>query len=126
MNWSILISGLFAAFTTICHFAIGTKLYLQPMLSATFDTVARKVMHCVFHYVSAFLIISSLVLLGTGLGINLGGDAPLMVRVLALNYAAFAIVQLVLALTSEIEKPLIKMFQWTFFVLIAVFAFIGA
>ena len=68
MNWLVLISGLVAGFCTIGHFAIGSKQYLQPMLQATFDDVPKKVMHCVFHYVSVYLVLSTIFLLAVGLG----------------------------------------------------------
>jgi hypothetical protein len=49
-----------------------------------------------------------------------------MVKLIAIHYAAFAIVQIVIALASGIERALFKMFQWTIFVVIAVFAWLGA
>jgi magnesium-transporting ATPase (P-type) len=78
MNWYIIIAGLIGALTTIGHFAMGSKEFLRPMLEASFDPVPKKVMHCVFHYVSAYLILSS-----------------------------------------------IALFQWVFFILIALFSFLG-
>ncbi|UCH23918.1 MAG: hypothetical protein JSU83_12240 [Deltaproteobacteria bacterium] len=126
MNTLLLISGLVAGFCTAGHFIIGSKSYLKPMLAAAFDDVAKKVMHCVFHYVSVFLVLSSIALLLLGFGIHLDSDAALMVKFIALHYAFFALIQLVIALTSKIEKALLKMFQGTIFVLIAVFAWLGA
>ncbi|MFH1009389.1 MAG: hypothetical protein V1800_18080 [Candidatus Latescibacterota bacterium] len=126
MNTLVIISGVFALMTTIGHFSMGSKSFLGPMLDATFDPVARKVMHCVFHYVSTFLILSTLAMLGVGTGVIAADGASLLVQFIAANYAAFALWQLVLASTSGIEKGVIKLFQWIFFVLIAAFAWIGA
>jgi hypothetical protein len=126
MNALLLISGLVAGFCTVGHFMIGSKSYLNPMLTAAFDDVAKKVMHCVFHYVSVFLVLSSIALLVLGFGIQWKSDAALMVKFIALHYAFFALVQLVIALTSKIEKAPLKMFQWTIFVVIAVSAWLGA
>ena len=53
-------------------------------------------------------------------------DASLTVKLIAIHYAAFAIVQISIALISGIERALFKMFQWTIFVVIAVFAWLGA
>jgi len=125
MNWPLVISGLFAGFTTVGHFTMGSKMYLQPMMQADFDPVAKKIMHSVFHYVSVFLILSSAALLALGFGITFSLD-EMLVKFIAFNYAGFAVTQISLALTSDIEKSLFKMFQWTFFVLIATFAWLGA
>jgi hypothetical protein len=125
MNWLLTISGLFAAFTTIGHFVVGTKQYLVPTLEASLDEVPKKVMHCLFHYISVFLILSAVVLLAAGFGIGLGGDSTQLIRFIAINYAAFAGAQVVIAVRSDIERGPFKLFQWTFFVLIAVFAWLG-
>jgi len=125
MNWLITISGIFALFTTIGHFTVGSKQFLKPMLDATFDPVARKVMHCVFHYVSVFLILSTLALLLVGTGAMEFPRSMILVQFIAANFALFAIWQIVLASTSGITNGVFKLFQWVFFVLISGFAFIG-
>jgi hypothetical protein len=113
MNWLVLISGLVAAFCTVGHFAIGSKQYLQPMLQASFDDVAKKVMHCVFHYVSVYLVLSTAFLIAVGFGYKFNTDA-------------IAVTQLIIAATSKIPNAVFKMFQWIIFVVIAVFAWLGA
>ena len=125
MNWLVLISGLVAAFCTVGHFAVGSKQYLQPMLQASFDDVAKKVMHCVFHYISAFLVISTLFLLSVGIGLKFKSGYTLLVDFIAIHYASFAVIQLVIALKSGIPKPAFKLFQWIFFSLTAIFAWLG-
>ncbi|MBT7788345.1 MAG: hypothetical protein HN757_05645 [Calditrichaeota bacterium] len=125
MKLMILIAGFAAGFTTIGHFFIGTKQFLSPMLESEFDQVPKKVMHCVFHYVSVFLIASTAVLLLDGFGVDLGGDTILLVRFISVNYAAFAIWQILIAATSSIPNGLFKLFQWIFFVIISVCAMLG-
>jgi hypothetical protein len=125
MNWLLFIAGLFGGFTTLGHFFIGGKNFLKPMLEASFDEVPKKVMHCVFHYVSAYLILSTIVLLAMGLGFHFKGDTTLLVKFIAIHYAVFAITQLIIALTSKIQKGIFKLFQWVFFVIIAVSAWLG-
>ncbi len=126
MNWFIIVAGIFALFTTIGHFTIGSKQYLKPMLNATFDPIAKKVMHCVFHYVSAFLILSTVVLLVIGTGIHNTQGSTILVQFIAVNYALFAIWQIVLASISDIPNGVFKLFQWVFFILISGFALFGA
>lgn len=126
MNIWVTLAGVFALSTTIGHFTMGSKEYLKPMLEADFNIVSKKVMHSVFHYVSVFLILSAIALIGVGTGILSFEGSALLVRFIALNYAAFAVWQIGIAVTSGIPKGIFKMFQWVFFVLIAAFAFLGA
>ena len=126
MNWLIFISGLFAGFCTLGHFAVGSKQYLKPMLQSSFDEVAKKVMHCVFHYVSVFLVLSTVVLLAVGLGYGFGQNSTVLVKFIAINFALFAVSQIIIAASSGIQNAVFKMFQWIIFILIAVPAWIGA
>ncbi len=126
MNWMILISGLAAGFVNLGHFTIGSKEFLKPMLQADFDDVPKKVMHCVFHYVSVYLILSFIVLMAIGLGFSFGTADKLLVKFIAVNYFFFAITQIVIAAASNIPKGVIKLFQWIFFLIIVIFAWIGA
>ncbi|MEE9536911.1 MAG: hypothetical protein V3V51_05650 [Desulfobacterales bacterium] len=122
----ILISGLAAGFVNFGHFTVGRKDFLKPMLQADFDDVPKKVMHCVFHYISVFVVLSFIVLIAIGLGFSFGTANALLVKFIAINYFLFAITQIVIAATSNIPNGVIKLFQWIFFMLIAIFAWIGA
>ena len=122
MNVYIIIAGVIACATTAGHFMVGSKQFLQPMLAASFDPVAKKVMHCVFHYVSTFLILSAATLLLVGFNRWPGAGSVAVVNFIAANYALFAIWQLVLAITSDIPRGIFKLFQWVFFILIALFS----
>ncbi len=126
MNWFIISAGIFGAFTTIGHFTMGTKEYLKPMLAASFDEIPKQVMRSVFHYVSVFLILTTLALLALGFGFITDSQPSMLARFIALNYAFFAIWQLAIAATSGIPNGILKLFQWTFFVIIAVLTWIGA
>jgi hypothetical protein len=126
MNWMILISGLAAGFVNLGHLIIGGKGFLKPMLQADFDEVPKKVMHCVFHYVSVYVALSFIVLIAIGLGFSFGAADTLLVKFIAINYFLFAITQIVIAATSNIPKGVTKLFQWIFFMVIAIFAWIGA
>lgn len=125
MNWLLFISGLFALLAVIDHFVMSEKSFLKPMLNASFDDIPKKVMYSVFHFISIFLVLSAAVLLALGLGYKCNGDFSLLVRFIAINYLLFAISQIIIALTSKIDKAIFKLFQWAFFILIAVFAWIG-
>jgi hypothetical protein len=126
MNWMILIAGLVAGFVNVGHFTVGSKDFLKPMLQADFDDVPKKVMHCVFHYVSVYVVLSFIVLIAIGLGFSFGTADALLVKFIAVNYFFFAITQIVIATASNIPKGAIKLFQWIFFMGVAIFAWIGA
>ena len=126
MNWQLIIAGAFALFTTLGHFTIGKKEFLMPTLNADFDRIAKKVIHCVFHYVSTFLILSTVLLMAVGFGILNPEQSKFAVYFIALNYTIFAIWQIGLALLSGIPNGIFKLFQWIFFILISIFAFMGA
>ena len=125
MNWLLFTSGIVAAITTVGHFAMGSKRFLQPVLNAPIDDVPKKVMHSLFHYISTYLVLSTIFLILLGLGVDFKGDSTFLVRFIAYNYIVFAIIQIIIALTSKIEKPLLQLFQWVFFVVIAVLAWLG-
>lgn len=125
MDWYIIVAGLIAAATTFGHFAVGSKQFLKPMLGASFDPIPKKVMHCVFHYVSTYLILSTITLLIIGLGIWSGIGTAAVINFIAVNYVVFAIWQIALAYTSGIPNGIFKLFQWIFFALIALFSFLG-
>ena len=126
MNWLILIAGLFALFATIGHLTMGRKSFLNPMMDASFDEVSKKVMQTVFHYVSVFQILSAVALLLVAFGFSCNLDNTLLIWFIALNYSLFAFAGIIIALTSGIPNGLAKMFQWIFWIIIAVFAWIGA
>ena len=125
MNWLIFIAGIIAAMTVVGHFTVGRKDFLKPMLEAPIDDLPKKVMHCVFHYISAFLVLSTLALLAVGLGVKFKSSQNFLVDFIAIHYATFAVIQLVIALKSKIPKPALKLFQWIFFSLIAILSWLG-
>ena len=125
MNWPIFIAGIGAVMITLGHFAVGSKLYLRPMLQASFDDLPKKVNHCVFHYISAYLVLSAVFLLLVGTGYTNPADTSWLVKFISLNYGLFTVVQIVIAATSGIKNAILKMFQWTLFSFVAVFAWVG-
>ncbi len=122
MNYWTLSAGVVAFLTTLGHFIVGKKGILVPMLRVRFDEVSQKTMHCAFHYISAFMVLSTGALLAAGAGIN---EDRSLVMFIAATYAAFAGIQIVIALASGLRRSLLRLFQWTLFLLIALLAWIG-
>ena len=77
MTGLIISAGVIAAMTTLGHFAVGSRQSLAPMQEADFEQIPKRVVRCVFHYVSAFPILSTLTLLRPGFHADLGPDAYL-------------------------------------------------
>lgn len=125
MNIYAVIAGVLGLFASIGHLTIGKKQFLKPMMSATFDPLAKKVMQTVFHYITVFLLLSSYMLIMPGI---MGDDCQFVATPLfafiGVNYFFFAVAQVIIALRAKIS--LLKMFQWMFWVLIAAFSFLAA
>ena len=68
MNIAIVVAAALAVFVAFGHFAFGIKWYLKPMLNSEFEKIPKTTMQCVFHYVSAFLTLSAIVLWLAGFG----------------------------------------------------------
>ncbi|TRX72489.1 hypothetical protein [Carboxylicivirga sp. M1479] len=125
MNTMVLLAGIVAGLATLGHFTAGTKLYLKPFLACDLDPVPKNVILSVFHYVSVYQIFSSLILVMVGINFeNCMHDPTMVLNFIGINYGFFALVQIVIALTSSVKGGLFKMFQWIFWVLIAVLVFI--
>ncbi len=126
MNYYILTSGVIASLATIGHFAIGFKEFLKPVLISNVDEIPKKVMLSLFHYMSVFMIFTTVILLSISMGKNLiFENSSDIVRFIGYIYAGFAVVQFIIALTSSIKLGVFKLFQWIFWILIAVFSLIG-
>jgi hypothetical protein len=95
------------------------------MLEATFDPIPKKVMHCMYHYISTFSCLSALMLLLVGLNIMSGTGTTAVIYFIMINFVVSAILQIVIAVSSDIPKGLFKLFHWIFFILIALFSFLG-
>ena len=126
MNYYILIAGVLSLFATIGHFAIGTKDFLRPVMASEVDEIPKKVMESLFHYMSVYMILTSVVLISISLGYSLGFDHPAdVVQLIGTIYACFAVSQFYIALSSSIKMGVFKLFQWIFWALIAIFSFSG-
>ncbi len=124
MDNSLLTAGILAALATMGHFGVGYKRFLKPVLKANIDPVAAKVMSSLFHYMSVYMILTTVILLAFGFGDPLFFKSPGdVVLIIGLSYAGFALVQFVIALTSSIPMGILKLFQWIFWALIAAFCF---
>lgn len=127
MNYFIFISAILSLAAVIGHFTMGRKNYLKPVLDSDIDIVPKKVMLSLFHYMSVFMVLSTIVLLaGSHELCPMYDYVHNMIRFIAVVYAFFALSQFIIAVTSGIPSGAIKLFQWILWALIAAFAILGA
>ncbi len=126
MNYFIFISALIALVAVIGHFSMGRKTYLVPVLDSEIDSIPKSVMQSLFHYMSVFLVVSTIILLaGSHHLCPMYDYVHNMIKLIAVVYALFGITQFIIALSSGISGGVFKLFQWVFWVLIALFAILG-
>ncbi len=126
MNYFIFVSAILSLAAVIGHFTMGRKDYLLPVLKSEIDIVPKKVMQSLFHYMSVFLVLSSIILFaGSHPSCPLYDYVHNMIKFIGIVYAFFAIAQFLIALTSGIPGGVFKLFQWVFWALIAAFAILG-
>ena len=124
MKWLVFIAGIICGVAVILHLTVARKQAVSPMIDVSFDPVAKRLMHCQFHFTSTFACLSAIMMILVGLGIWPGFVAVLYF--IAVNNLIQALVLFFIALTSGIPKALLKMPQWIGLIIIAVLLFIGA
>ena len=126
MNYFIFLSALVSLASLIGHFTLGRKRYLQPVLDSGIDIVPKKVMLSIFHYMSVFMVLSTIILFaGSHHSCPLYDYVHHMIRFIGIVYAFFGVVQFIIGAGSGIPGGVFKLFQWIFWVLIALFAVLG-
>lgn len=126
MNIYFLLAGIIAALTCVMHFTYDRQQFLVPMQQAVFDPIAKSVMQCVFHYISVFLLLSTFILLVCAFEAISQMHSFGMLVFIALNFGLFAIWQIYIGFSSDLEQPFKHLFQWIFFVVISVLTLLGA
>ncbi len=127
MNYQVLFAGILAAMATFGHFTAGRKLYLKPVMESDLDEIPKRIVLSLFHYMSAFQVMSSIVLLvGCGNKCMMYENVNDVVKFIGICYGLFAIVQFIIGATSPVKNGVLKMFQWMFWAFISTFALLGA
>ncbi|MBC8316075.1 MAG: hypothetical protein ISR57_05780 [Bacteroidales bacterium] len=126
MNYFTLFAGIIALIAVIGHFAMGKKMYLTPVLKSDIDEVPKKVVESLFHYMSAFMIITTFFLIWSSFGMcRLFEHTNEVALFIGIIYGGFAITQFIIALISSIKMGPLKMFQWIFWMAISVLSILG-
>ena len=127
MNYLYLIAGILSLSASVGHFTMGSKDFLKPVLASGIEIIPKKVMHSLFQYMSVYLVLTTVILLMFSFGKTWFFQTEQDVAVfIGITYAGLAIVQIIIAVTSSIERGILKLFQWVFWLLIALFAIWGS
>jgi len=127
MNYLILTAAILALIAFIAHVTMGQKNYLKPIMESEIDAVPKKFVQSLFHYLTVFLLFSTIILLaGSHSSCPLYAYVMHMVRFIAVVYGLFAVTSLVIALTSKINGGMLKLFQWILFTAISTLAVFGS
>lgn len=126
MNTYALIAGIIALLATLGHLTIGNQSYYKPLGKSDIDITVKTIFKALFHYITGFQILSSFILIMIGIRGNGCNFEPLLVLgFIAANYIFWMIAQLVIAIKSPIKGAATKLFQWIFWLLIAVFTILA-
>ncbi|MDP7668236.1 MAG: hypothetical protein QF738_09285 [Rhodospirillales bacterium] len=125
INTYLVISGLIAAFVLVGHSTIGRKQFFLPMVEATFDPRAKRIMEFVWHMSTASLVFPPLVLLYAGFAGADGQAWKYLIAYLAVQYAAWGAAHLLIVTTSGLPGAMYKLFQWALFLAVGGFAWAG-
>ncbi|KPK28481.1 MAG: hypothetical protein AMJ61_02195 [Desulfobacterales bacterium SG8_35_2] len=126
MNYYYLIAGILSLMAVFGHFTMGAKDFLKPVLDSQIDVIPKKVMHSLFHYMSVFMVLTTIIMLMFSFDKRFMFENTHDIGIfIGIIYSGFAISQFVIALISSIDKGIFKLFQWVFWILIAVFCFLG-
>ncbi|MGQ1785165.1 MULTISPECIES: hypothetical protein [unclassified Saccharicrinis] len=127
MNYLLLGAGIISLSAVAGHFAMGGKEYLKPIMNSNAGPIPRYVMKSLFHYLSVFQVLATLLLFLAAIDFNCRlFELNSVARLLGVMYVGFGISQIVVAANSSVKGGVFKMFQWIFWLLIGVLAILGS
>jgi len=126
MNVLLLISGALAAFMVLGHSTIGRRQFFLPMLDATFDPTAKRIMGFVWHMSTVTLVAAAAALIYAGLAPGDGATRGPLAFYVAAQFLAYGAVHLIVVSTSKLPGAVYKQFQWSLFFAVGATAWVGA
>jgi len=126
MNYFIFVSAIISLAAVIGHFTMCRRDHLKPVMDSDIDIVPKKVIQSIFHYMSVFMVLSTIILFaGSHHSCPLYDYVQNMIRFIGIVYACFALTQFIIAVSSGIPGGIFKLFQWILWALIAAFVILG-
>lgn len=122
MNYFLLSSGIISLLGCVGHFTLGYNDYIRPVLQSDIDVIPKKIVLCIYHYMSVFMVITTILLLSFAFNQYLiFENVTDAVKVLVISYVGFAVAGFLIST----KVGIFKLFQWIFWMLIAVLSFLG-
>ncbi|MFF5313599.1 hypothetical protein [Streptomyces massasporeus] len=124
MNAWFLAAGITAGAVAAIHAVAGGRDVIRPLLAGNLPDEPRRVLHAVWHMVTADLILAAAALIWLALDNRSGGDT--IAWILAAHFVAYSGVFLIVSLASNWSKPLLRLPQWILLLPVALLAVAGA
>ncbi|MFD5836226.1 hypothetical protein ACFWHV_22070 [Streptomyces collinus] len=124
MNAWFLAAGITAGAVAAIHAVAGGRDVIRPLLTGNLPDEPRRVLHAVWHMVTADLILAAAVLIWLALDNRPGGDT--IAWLLAAHFVAYSGVFLIVSLAASWSKPLLRLPQWILLFPVALLAAAGA
>ncbi|GAA1546973.1 hypothetical protein GCM10009730_65110 [Streptomyces albidochromogenes] len=124
MNAWFLAAGTTAGAVAAIHAVAGGRDVVRPLLAGTISDEPRRVLHAVWHMVTADLILAAAALIWLSLGNRPGGDT--IAWLLAAHFVAYSGIFLAVSVAASWSKPLLRLPQWMLLLPVAVLAAAGA
>ncbi|MEU9255860.1 hypothetical protein AB0D66_28975 [Streptomyces sp. NPDC048270] len=125
MNGWLLAAGITAAGVAATHIAAGHRDVVRPLLSCGLADEPRRVLHAVWHMVSADLVLSAAALVYLALAQDTPATAP-MAWFVAAHFLAYTAAFLTVTLSAGWPKPLLRLPQWILLLPVAALTAAGA
>lgn len=124
MNCWLLAAGAIAGFTTLIHVFAGQIDPVRPFLKSDLAAIPKATLLVCWHMVSVMLLLSSAALLYAGINNTAAWQLPS--QGIAIVWAAFVGVFVVVGGYFFGIRTLIKLPQWTLLLPVAILAWLGA
>lgn len=124
MNGWFLAAGLTSAAVAAIHARAGGRDVVRPLLAGNLPDEPRRVLHAVWHMVTADLILAAAALIGLALSRQPGGN--MVAWLLAAHFVAYTAVFLVISLAADWSKPWLRLPQWLLLLPVGALAAVGA
>ncbi|MEU9420661.1 hypothetical protein [Streptomyces sp. NPDC048272] len=125
MNGWLLAAGITALGVAAVHIVGGHRDVVRPLLSCGLADEPKRVLHAVWHMVSVDLVLSGLALLYLALTGGTAGTG-LVAWFVAAHFIAYAAAFLVVTLSVDWPRPLLRLPQWILLLPVAALAAAGA
>ncbi|MFG3497054.1 hypothetical protein [Streptomyces sp. NPDC047928] len=124
MNGWFLAAGLTSAGVAAIHVLAGGRDVVRPLLRGDLPDEPRRVLHAVWHMVTADLVLAAAALIWLALYHRPGGD--LVAWLLAAHFLAYSVAFLVISLAADWSKPWLRLPQWLLLLPVGALAAVGA